>query len=640
MLSLRIALSILSRAAPSLRAIQSLRARPLKTVWDREQPTPRPSGRSWILRRRSRVGVLLYVTLMSPTLAHADSDQYSTTILVPAAKVKDSRGVNLITGLADFPFPPLSIGPVTPDHLRQPGGTLGGGGSYRAEGLPIHADTVVHVYGATSSSETDYYVISGPDFQATFSSKGSTTNLEGESLTTAPDGQSALFTARDGSTYLFPDDKGQVTPCPVNRPDPGLYSCLHGYPSQITHPNGEVTTYSPTLGRYSNLGWALFRAGPLLPGPQSWTALNYAYETGLCDPTNGCSTSNGWPTQQFLTNSSPVTTFVDQAGGSHQTNQSHVPSTCYFGSNMDTCRSYYSYTSPAGRRIDLVTDVFDRVLSYTELGNTWNYSYSDTTFQIYQNTNLPGQTWTHTVTVTDPAGRQMVVVSDSGKARVLSVQDELGRVTSYQYQQWRNPTRIIYPEGNEDDFLYDSRGNPVQLTKVPKPGGGLSNIVITAIYPTSCTNKFTCNKPTSITDANGRETDFTYDPTHGGILTKTLPPDSSGIYPVYRYSYVQRYAWTHNGSSDFVRASTPVWVLDSMRTCRTSQTVGNGCAGGTADEVAESYDYGPDAGPNNLLVRGKTVFADGQTRRECYGYDRFGNQIWKTRANAGLTACQ
>jgi YD repeat-containing protein len=159
------------------------------------------------------------------------------------------------------------------------------------------------------------------------------------------------------------------------------------------------------------------------------------------------------------------------------------------------------------------------------------------------------------------------------------------------------------------------------------------------VYPSTCTNRITCNKPTSTTDARGNVTTYSYDSTHGGVLTETLPAGVNGIQPVKRYSYVQRSAWVANGSGGYVASPYPVWLVNDMRTCRTTATVSNACAGGSADEIVTTYDYGPNSGPNNLLVRGNVVTADGTGRRTCFGYDRDGHKISETKPNANLSAC-
>jgi hypothetical protein len=127
-------------------------------------------------------------------------------------------------------------------------------------------------------------------------------------------------------------------------------------------------------------------------------------------------------------------------------------------------------------------------------------------------------------------------------------------------------------------------------------------------------------------------------------LTVTSPADANGIQAVERYAYVQRYAWISNGSGGYVQAATPVWLLSTEKTCRTTATVSGACAGGAADEVTTTYEYGPDGGPNNLLLRGVAVTADGgggamHTIRTCYGYDASGNKVSETKPRAGLTVC-
>jgi hypothetical protein len=113
------------------------------------------------------------------------------------------------------------------------------------------------------------------------------------------------------------------------------------------------------------------------------------------------------------------------------------------------------------------------------------------------------------------------------------------------------------------------------------------------------------------------------------VLAETGPA-ANGVTPQKRYSYVQRTARLADGSD----AGPPVWLLDRMSTCLTGNPgpsdIGCAIAG---DEVVTTYDYGPDSGPNNLLLRSETMIAGGVTRRTCYGYDWQGNKISTTRPN-------
>jgi YD repeat-containing protein len=236
---------------------------------------------------------------------------------------------------------------------------------------------------------------------------------------------------------------------------------------------------------------------------------------------------------------------------------------------------------------------------------------------------------------------------------IVQVKDEMNRTTTY---GWKGINPIGYPaawsarndllgsiqtpEGNGVEYTYDGRGNIVSAHQIAKPGSNLSDIVSSAVYPSSCSNRKTCNKPTSVTDPKGNVTSFTYDAAHGGVLTVTSP-GVGGVQPVRRYSYAQYYAWLKVAGGGYAQASTPVWLMTGERTCRTTATVGNACAGGTADEVATSYEYqtGNATTPSNLWLKGVAVTADGQTLRTCYGYDVLGRRISETKPAAGLAVC-
>jgi YD repeat-containing protein len=147
-----------------------------------------------------------------------------------------------------------------------------------------------------------------------------------------------------------------------------------------------------------------------------------------------------------------------------------------------------------------------------------------------------------------------------------------------------------------------------------------------------------CDKPLTRVDANGNQTDYTYDAAHGGVLTETLPADTAGTRAQTRYSYAQRYAWVKNAGGAYVQAATPVWVITSKSICKSGAASGASCAAG-GDEVVTAYDYGPDSGPNNLQLRGIVEDAHGTALRTCYGYDTTGNRIWTTRPLASLGSC-
>lgn len=195
------------------------------------------------------------------------------------------------------------------------------------------------------------------------------------------------------------------------------------------------------------------------------------------------------------------------------------------------------------------------------------------------------------------------------------------------------------PEGGKTMLKHDGAGNVTEARHIAKPGSGLADIVTSATFAPCNTTPLSCTKPLTTTDARGNVTTYTYDSSHGGVLTETDPADSHGVQRVKRYAYVQRYAWISNGSGGYVQAATPVWLLSTEKSCNTSATSGGACAAGSGDEITTTYDYGPDSGPNNLWLRGKVVTAGGVSLRSCTGYDSQGNAVSQTSARAGLTVC-
>jgi YD repeat-containing protein len=196
------------------------------------------------------------------------------------------------------------------------------------------------------------------------------------------------------------------------------------------------------------------------------------------------------------------------------------------------------------------------------------------------------------------------------------------------------PNRFVSPGGNDERLGYDARGNVISHRRIAAPGSPDADLT-RLIVPGTCdgTNFRTCNKPDYVTDERGSQTDYTYDPAHGGVLTETLPaPTSGAVRPQTRYTYAQIAGGVLSGGS--IVAETPVWVLTQESRCQTLAT----CTG-TTDEVRTLYEYGPSGTANALRLRGVTVTGGGVTSRTCYGYDPTGNRISETGPGAALGTC-
>lgn len=190
----------------------------------------------------------------------------------------------------------------------------------------------------------------------------------------------------------------------------------------------------------------------------------------------------------------------------------------------------------------------------------------------------------------------------------------------------------ISPEGNKTEFTHDQYGNVLEIRQKAKTGSSLADIVTTASY--NCATELLCKKPQSTTDANGNLTDYTYSSTTGQPLTVTGPA-VNGIRPQTRYTYTLRSARDVNGNA----LQPPISLLTQESTCKTTAASGAGCAGGAADEVKTTYEYGPTTGPNNLQLRGTVVDAGGLNLRTCYTYDNLGRRISETQPEGTGSTC-
>jgi hypothetical protein len=334
--------------------------------------------------------------------------------------------------------------------------------------------------------------------------------------------------------------------------------------------------------------------------------------------------------------------FPDGQTETYQYGGSSNEMTCIKSPGETQCRVTNQYDTCGVTSSPYNGDDRNRVISQTfQTGESITYSWTSVTYQCNEITAAT-MTQAGAVTSLSLTDRQVTSVTDPNS--LSSAQTWTGDVPTL----LSIPTKPLLdtatlPEGNWVDHTYDPRGNRTETRLKAKSGTGLADIVTSAVYPTAstpyaCTNRVTCNKPTSTTDARGKVTDYTYNATHGGVLTVTSPADANGVRPQTRYTYVQRYAWIKNGAG-YAQAASPVWLLDSEEFCRTSAASGSSCAAGASDEVVTTYDYGPNSGPNNLWLRGKAVTADGTTLRTCYQRDSYGRVIAETSPNANLSSC-
>lgn len=337
------------------------------------------------------------------------------------------------------------------------------------------------------------------------------------------------------------------------------------------------------------------------------TMLNNAVD--YCNPSaDHCTFSRAWPSATYSSVASGTNTLFTVTDALNRATRYTLDSAGFLTAikrpSASSDNVTYSYLGPTNNR---------RIYQVNQGGDVWSYNF----------TNDWPEPGLSTVTITDPALNARTVVPAGGQ--LLSNEDSLGNITRFQPAGDGQYFSIEMPEGNRVDNTFDGRRNITQTVRTAKPGSGLASITTSAVFPTTCTNPLTCNKPSSTTDAKGNVTDYTYDPVHGGVLTVTAPaPTPGGVRPQTRYSYTALYAWYKNSSGVLVQAPAPIYQLTGISQCQTSAS----CVG-TADEVKTTIAYGASGVANNLLPTSVTTAAgDGSlSATSTFTYDEVGNLL-------------
>jgi len=602
------------------------------------------------------VAALAFVALVAPAGVSAQSS--TPLIAYPQVEAVDSNSVNLATGKLSFSVQDLSIGQPGSGGLAVTrrwedfpgflGGTSGGWVGSLWDHVSVFQDNTngnkysVEFQGQISNFQT----ISGAIVSL---------QLDGSTLTFDSPSGIYTFVRRDGTivkfSSSFPDSGSSAFLLPPRFPGgpPAVVGLSAGYApiTSATFPSGEVDTFhyeatpapcspGPCIARLqsetNNHGYQVkVSYASNDPSNQSWgliasaTAINNAVD--FCDP-NADSCSNltqSWPTVTYavapdninatvvtdpLGRSTRYSFQAEQGGLSGELIGIRRPSS---PSADTTTITYGPFPAPPGAPPAI------GVASVSNGVSTWNYVYSES------------PTFITTTTVTDPLGHTTQATSFLSNAFVLSLTDGLGRTTSFTQDsfQTQRVKQVTRPLGDTDQFTYDARGNITTLTKAPATGSHLANIVTTANYAATCTNPVTCNEANFFVDPNGHETDFTYDPTTGLIVTKTGPPPTTGaVRPQTRYGYTAQAAVYFSAPGVITPSPNPVTLLTSTSECATQAS----CSG-TSDEVRTTIVYGSATGANNLLPTVATTAAgDGSlSATNTTGYNMVGDKTSVTQ---------
>lgn len=534
---------------------------------------------------------LLASTALTIRPAHAQS--------APTFRNLDANGVDIVQGdfLTSFSEGSIGSGAAMLDLRR----LVGNFQSTPFSGTSQWDQMMLEVVGTT----TYVYSNGRKDTFPGAESRGSTLTGTGNDL---------FYTTRDGTVIEFGDPSGGSTGTSNFCDGTGTQSECTLIPVSITAPNGETVSLSYEF-------WELCSRQQFPDDPQ-----NCQFTPRLASVSN----SEGYritfsyaSAAAFSFTSNPPATFSQRTSASFYND---VVSTT-------TAQASVSYAYPLSGTTD-VTDTGGRVWRVT--GNVGATYYgirrpgasSDTTAasvgtgQVVSSVTKEGVTTSYsrsvsgstgTLTITNALSQVTSVVSDLTVGQPTSItvdpgtSPHLNRTTSFTYDTSGRLTRTTKPEGNYVNYTYDTRGNVTETRLVAKSGSGLPDVVSTAGFPSTCTDSVTCNEPTSTTDARGNETDYTYDSTHGGVLTVTLPaPTTGAVRPQTRYSYT-------------LDSGTGIYRLTGISQCQTTSS----CTG-TADEVKASIAY--DSTGN---VTSKSVGSgDGSlTATSAMTYDAVGNLL-------------
>lgn len=559
----------------------------------------------------------------------------TTSLAPPQVYHASPTGVNFDDSRYVYSTTDLSVGPLTLTRSYLSGPQLNGSqyfGSnwthnydvWLASNCPSTTPCISVVVGRTTYKFNRFGSIGSYQFWADGTAVGTTLEF-------------------DGTTYLFTDRQGTKYQFTASVP---AFGSAGQRLASVTSANGHILTLTYDSSNHlkivsSNQGYALvfdYESHGYVSA-----ACGFNLTLGTVGTSSTCSGATLKTAYSYATVSGVVrlSSFTDVLGNSASVgsvDETASTPTCVIYLPGGACRVAFS-----GDSVGLAQTLGD--------GTVWHFAaVGDIDFNN-------GPTTYESMTMIDPNGGtfKYAPVTDysTGKTSYYTI-DQLGHTTNVDTYGGFDMLFTL-PEGNKVQPLYNTRYAQVGNTFIAKPGTSLSDITQgAATFPTPnstgsayspCDNPITCNEPLTVTDGNGNVTTYTYDSTHGGVLTETSPANGAGVSAVVRHAYAQKYAYIKNSGGTYSAAATPIWLRTEDRSCNTTATVSGACAGGSTDEVVTSYDYGPASGPNNLLLRGKAVTAwdpvtsSYLTLRTCYTYDWMGNKVSETSPRANLSSC-
>jgi hypothetical protein len=222
----------------------------------------------------------------------------------------------------------------------------------------------------------------------------------------------------------------------------------------------------------------------------------------------------------------------------------------------------------------------------------------------------------------DPVGNISLEQFDDKNGNIYS-RNPLGNVTRRTFDNNGRILKTVMPEGDAIEQTYDVRGNVTRVCKIGKLRAGqvcsealdivTKTSYLEGISVLSCINVITCNKPLSDTDAKGNVTTYSWDGTHGGLLSVTGPSVTGG-----QALTSQSFTSFSSGGATFYLPTSKTIKIDA------------------ATSTTENYIY--DSG-NKYVLKEVIGDAGGLNLRTCLKYDTIGNLISSTQPKGATTTC-
>lgn len=471
---------------------------------------------------------------------------------------KDRNGVDLLSGKTSTQMPTLSI-PAVPsltftklqDFQPIMTGKLNDGG-----------------YGGYSSSS--YQINDGGSSSQSFAcTVDGCQSKKGNGSVLFPDPYGGVFyytQAGSGKRFRFDLQNNQ-------QGFPAAGSEFIYYPTLVDLPNGETLTWQ--YDTHSASG-SIYRRPSAVVSNLGYT-LVFSYQTsiygiGWTTLTEARIVKSDTPSVPLARLTYSGSTITDLAGRVYTCNG------CSNGLGGQSSLASFSTRLPGDTQ-----DVFVATAEARQYGQYIHANFTtdvDTAGVHYGYSYIAGANPISTIsqaTITAPAGFQRIVniIHTDTRPQLSTIQDSLGNVTSYEYDNSGRPTKITLPEGNAVSVQYDLSGNIVEMRQMAIPGSGLADIVQSASFNTmyEC-DQIACWLPIWTKDAKGQQTDYTW-ATHGGLLTRLDPADANG----QRRKTINEYD-----------AGAGVYRPIRERVCAVS-SAGANLTCGTADEFVKQTTY-------------------------------------------------